>query len=148
MTAKHTPGPWTVAGPFDCVENPGPSRAMEIGAETPAGHLSVAWVIGFNPGDDHQAARADADLLAAAPELLEVLGDILACAAYGAVPKHLWDRALAVRAKAEGQARAALAPPSVQPASAPPTAPVPPGAEALAKSDVASDSSPKGASDG
>ncbi|MBN1442847.1 MAG: hypothetical protein JXA90_09060 [Planctomycetes bacterium] len=51
-------------------------------------------------GQERDAARA---ALAAAPELLAVLGDILNCAALGAVPKHVWDRALAVHAKAEGR---------------------------------------------
>ncbi len=45
----------------------------------------------------------DGSVIAAAPELLEVLGDILNCAAFGAVPKHVWDRALAMRAKAKGR---------------------------------------------
>ena len=86
--------------------------------------------------------RRLADLEERAAVLVAVLGEILDCAAIGAgaVPKHVWDRAVAVRA--------ALAPPSVQPASERPDATGTPGAEALAKSDVASDSSPKGASDG
>jgi hypothetical protein len=45
----------------------------------------------------------DGRVIEAAPELLEVLGDILNCAAVGAIPKPAWDRALAVHAKAEGR---------------------------------------------
>jgi hypothetical protein len=59
-------------------------------------------------GADHEIVAdgvrlEDAPVIEAAPELLEVLGDILNCAAFGAIPKHAWDRALAVRAKAEGR---------------------------------------------
>ncbi len=66
--AKHTPGPWTASGPS--TEPRTGVDALEIGAETPAGHLSVAWVFGFGPGEDVDAAWADARLMAAAPEML------------------------------------------------------------------------------
>ncbi len=45
----------------------------------------------------------DGPVIEAAPELLELLGDLIRCAAFGAVPQHVWDRALAVHAKAEGR---------------------------------------------
>jgi hypothetical protein len=64
VSDKHTPGPWKAERCSD---------VLEIGAETPAGHLSVAWIHGFNPGEDVAAVWADARLLAAAPELLEAL---------------------------------------------------------------------------
>ncbi len=68
----HTRGPWKASGP--CTDRTG-QLALEIGAETPAGHLSVAWVFGLAPGEDLKTAWADARLLAAAPEMLEALRD-------------------------------------------------------------------------
>jgi hypothetical protein len=50
-----------------------------------------------------QTCRRLATLEERAAELLEALADILKCAAFGAIPEHVWRRAIAVRAKAEGR---------------------------------------------
>jgi hypothetical protein len=59
-----TPGPW-IATNF--------SREIEIGAETPEGHLSVAWVhLGDAPTAAERAdAARDAALIAAAPDMYQ-----------------------------------------------------------------------------
>lgn len=76
--AKHTRGPWKAER---CT-----ASEIEIGAETPAGHLSVAWVhLGDKPTklmvDD---GWADALLLASAPELLEAARGLLQLIGRGA----------------------------------------------------------------
>lgn len=64
MSAKHTPGPWVVE-----VERVAEARIV-------GGDVTVALVLNDAPSHDHEAARAwraDASLIAAAPDLLEAL---------------------------------------------------------------------------
>lgn len=93
--ARHTPGPWKVAGPFDVK---GGGRCLSI--EAPNG-LTVATV-GFNEGDDLEACRADARLLAAGPALLATLEDVLRSAAHVATPAVIAARSF-VRFVKEGE---------------------------------------------
>jgi hypothetical protein len=46
--------------------------------------------------------RRLADLEERAAVLVAALGEVLDCAALGAVPRHVWDRAVAVRAQGGG----------------------------------------------
>jgi hypothetical protein len=70
----HTPGPWKVEGPYS-VGGGGTALAIMGG---PAHRMTIATV-GYNKGDDLEACRADAALVAAAPEMLAVLRE---CADY------------------------------------------------------------------
>lgn len=71
MTAKHTPGPWSIFRPK--IEN------HRLGIESNAGSI-VVWGYKEDPvdcagvfGDDPEEAHANARLIAAAPDLLETL---------------------------------------------------------------------------
>lgn len=96
--AEHTPGPWEVRGcnPAWAFEHI-PGKARLIGRE-----VSIRGP-GFEPETCGQAA-SDALLIAAAPELLVALAEVIqyadnvACHASGAM-----DRAIAAIAKAEGR---------------------------------------------
>ena len=94
---KHTPGPWKAERVS--------AEQIEIGAETPQGHLSVAWVhLGEAPSErESNEGMTDARLLAAAPELLSELKRMLAAAeADDLGPGHFED-ARQVIFKAEGR---------------------------------------------
>lgn len=62
-----TPGPWKAERVS--------TTEIEVGAETPRGHLSVAWVhLGAKPtAREIEDGTADGALLAAAPDLYEAL---------------------------------------------------------------------------
>jgi hypothetical protein len=92
--ATFTPGPWKAER---C------SNEIEIGAETPAGHLSVAWVhLGAHPtASDVEDGKRDAHLLAAAPDLYEVLDEIVTEWGFPNTPK--WHKARAALARARGE---------------------------------------------
>jgi hypothetical protein len=80
---KHTPGPWTATlydEDFHTIE-------------TSAG---VAVAEGYN--------KADARLIAAAPDLLEALCNVLSYVPHGDMPVTIYDNARAAIAKAEGKA--------------------------------------------
>ncbi|KKK67177.1 hypothetical protein LCGC14_2956660, partial [marine sediment metagenome] len=73
---QHTPGPWIVSGlldtgaGFDWVNADGPQAVAKICVPSP--HPNVV--------DAREMAKANARLIAAAPELLEALRDlIIAC---------------------------------------------------------------------
>jgi hypothetical protein len=70
MTTKHTPGPWKIRKSFR-----GKNLIVEHLAGTPGNH----WVqeVCNVPGQDDESA-ATASLIAAAPDLLEALREILA----------------------------------------------------------------------
>ena len=65
MSTKHTPGPWNYAGPSD------------IGRDTYSiyGNGPLAYTAG--PSDYGETAEANARLIAAAPDLLEALKDVV-----------------------------------------------------------------------
>lgn len=66
MTTKHTPGPWTVINShYPAIQEiSGPSFKISC----------VMWATDLTE-DDYQKRNADLHLIAAAPELLEILGE-------------------------------------------------------------------------
>jgi hypothetical protein len=85
---KHTPGPWQVCNTY-AICGPEPLSSVIAVADRRNGVLT-------------STAKRNARLIAAAPEMLEALGDI-ADAAYGTDTPKLRDRARAAIAKAEGR---------------------------------------------
>jgi len=70
---KHTPGPWYVGDSIRSSDTVGICAEWEDGAES--GETTIAEVL---PGPDG-VAQADARLIAAAPELLEGMKELLEC---------------------------------------------------------------------
>jgi hypothetical protein len=121
MTTKHTPGPWVWA------EDHPTNACANVRAKTEKGwDEDIATLYGSEdvpkpsePGEpwgDHPIRRANARLIAAAPDLLEALNDALAVMTADTVGtihmddpdwyRQLWaavDKARAAIAKAEGQ---------------------------------------------
>ena len=65
---QYTPGPWKVkAG----------SNAVLAGRKQICSHVNAASVLPVNIVEDHKIAEANAHLIAAAPEILEALKDIV-----------------------------------------------------------------------
>ena len=87
---KHTPGPWfaTKDSQWNAIAHVG--RAWNISTQLALSHF----------GD----VDADANLIAAAPELLEALREIIADGVHCDVVPHLHRKALAAIAKATGSA--------------------------------------------
>lgn len=108
MKTKHTPGPWKVSETAD--ENNNEIIVYEAGHEKGAGIASVSPL----PFYSSESQRANAQLIAAAPELLEVCRDLLEIVEFEYAndpePEDLtsWKRAIkaarALIAKAEGNA--------------------------------------------
>lgn len=69
MIAKHTPGPWRVEGPFD---RKGGGECLAVSASVPISAILTVATVGFDASAD-ATCRADARLIAAAPDLLEAL---------------------------------------------------------------------------
>jgi hypothetical protein len=104
VSARHTPGLWAARGPF----NETIGTLQEPSFEISSPDVSVAFV--FYPHKDveaREAARADARLIAAAPELLEALEALEseAAAMFSPDESHWKDveRARAAIAKARGK---------------------------------------------
>jgi hypothetical protein len=106
---KHTPGPWRIG-------TPGPNGCHTVGTER--GLMTAMVAHSINEPDQAEAAKADASLIAAAPELLEALlaleCDVNTMAyCYDKRPENFWrsmevakrnaQRAREVIAKAGGQ---------------------------------------------
>lgn len=99
MMAKHTEGPWTVEQPMDFE-----FTVVEDNGKDPADWRFIASCCFSDPDDPNPISRAqveaNAHLIAAAPELLEALENLLAeC-------PEAWSRhgAQAAIAKARGEA--------------------------------------------
>jgi hypothetical protein len=98
MTDQHTPGPWSHAGPSD------------IGRDGYSIYASGPLAYTAGPSDYGDAAEANARLIAASPELLVALRDLMD--AEGGEPgmtedqKAAWLQAEAAIAKATGEVRA------------------------------------------
>jgi hypothetical protein len=92
VSAKHTPGPWLTT---DGIYN-------EIKALSEPGKTWVIARIKAASGV-HEEARANAKLIAAAPDLLEVLQDVAADTG----PSGWWwgEKMMAAIAKAKGEAQ-------------------------------------------
>lgn len=108
MSARHTPGPWTVDWP----EEDGSLAMIEGPIVRGAEGQPVAEVlsIGLDASSGHYDVHADADarLIAAAPDLLEVAQeaeDLLAYYGYDMTGEEqaLYDRLRAAIARATGQ---------------------------------------------
>ena len=71
MSTKHTPGPWTMHPRFD--------DGAEVRAIAPVAWCSVATTVGSsgNQSIDAAEARANARLIAAAPDLLRALEEAI-----------------------------------------------------------------------
>lgn len=106
QTAKHTPGPWIVC------EVEGDDSILNIEQDRHALVDEEPSIIGTvdmaGDGIDPKIGRANAHLIAAAPDLLEVLERVIAEATNprgdGGVRWGTVDRARAVIARARGQA--------------------------------------------
>lgn len=97
--SKHTPGPWVTFNTLDIFTKLGapnaegtnaPSNDGWMIADCDMGSLSIAEV------------RANTLLIAAAPELLEALNDVLAGTAWSCIAEHSLEKAQAAIAKATG----------------------------------------------
>ena len=96
--SAHTPGPWAVGPEFD---NDGEPEII-IEHQTPFGNLVIAVAL---PG--LQGQEANARLIAAAPELLEALQNLLAVASVRIDDPRIvqFDAARAAVAKATGETK-------------------------------------------
>ena len=91
--SAHTPGPWRVAG----------RETRNLPHSLVAADTLLARVYSKCFGDEVEET-ANARLIAAAPELLEVLQEILNDGVHSDVVPHLHRKALAAIAKATGAA--------------------------------------------
>ncbi len=111
MTAKHTPGPWVWS------EDHPTNACANVRAKTESGwYEDIATLYGCSddvprpsmpeePWGDHPIRRANARLIAAAPELLEALKDmVLLSVQLGATDMEVAEAMDAI-AKAEGNAQ-------------------------------------------
>lgn len=99
-TAKHTPGPWQV----DHDDRPG----MEWNRHINSGPAMTVCFMAHSDGADPERDRANAYLIAAAPELLEVARLAAGINPFGSVHNAMVrDAAIKVLAKATGQYNAA-----------------------------------------
>ncbi len=115
MTTKHTPGPWYCGEPFEVF--PGAGLRFHVsqaeGATYTPLYSDVAHFLAETiPGEKLEIQRANARLIAAAPELLDALESILPMLAdwHDEFPDHVGDKeapavkaALTAIAKAKGE---------------------------------------------
>lgn len=99
---KFTSGPWRVrdSGPQFCSLTPG-SKMFVLEQSSPDElHIGFAcsWI---NDPEDAIEAKANAHLLAAAPDLYEALANLENDA--GQIPEHAWQMVQAALAKARGE---------------------------------------------
>ena len=97
METKHTPGPWAVGRRGGCVVSAAPIPGMREGT----GHDDVEHYGGYLIGESIWR-KEDAQLIAAAPELLEALQAIVDLPAHPMRKKGV-EIARAAIAKATGQ---------------------------------------------
>lgn len=101
MSASHVPGPWMVDG----IARVKGTSSLDYPITDQRG-LCVAHVI-FNEdgGDNREECHADANLIAAAPELLEALELILATTSRELFEVDALQKAKAAIAKAKGETK-------------------------------------------
>ena len=95
MTAAHTPGPWRIGDAGAAIFGP---KTQSVSPPTVVSSMGKA-------GGDTTAARANARLIAAAPDMLAALRDLLAGMEQHGAEKwmpHRMERARAAIAKAGG----------------------------------------------
>lgn len=97
---KHTPGPWIV-GYYDFLDQQvyidAPSGDPDLGYKSWEG-VAIAYGCEESPFKGLEKAKANAMLIAAAPDLLEALEALVECPTLGAR-----DRAIEAIAKAKGE---------------------------------------------
>ncbi len=91
--SKHTPGPW-LAVKYS-------KKRFGIGRQ---GDSAFAFLQGIDVDADHPAMRANAALMAAAPELLEALEQAIAFMDGERTPINALVHARSILAKAKGEA--------------------------------------------
>lgn len=93
---SHTPGPWFLSNP----DSPQDSSILGADKKLVVAGECDGWMVPFDVRGDIEGA-ANARLIAAAPELLEVLESLLVDTEAGMTPN--WDRAQQVVKKARGE---------------------------------------------
>lgn len=92
--SKHTPGPWRVVA----------SVTVRAGGKNVCAHVNAASSERLNMADEYEVAKANARLIAAAPELLEALET---CEAFffsaGLTSSDAYSEVCAAIAKATGE---------------------------------------------
>jgi hypothetical protein len=68
IMSKHTPGPWTISKPM------GPGN---IGIQSKDINAGGNWFVAELPNCPHEEAEGNAELIAAAPELLEAVQNLV-----------------------------------------------------------------------
>lgn len=99
MDHKHTPGPWTANPKHAARDNDG-----EIIIEQAGGSAPIATCYSINTLFNNDQAKANAALIAAAPDLLEALEVVTLCLAW-----HEERHGVGMYRKAVESARAAIA---------------------------------------
>ena len=92
-TAKHTPGPWKLSDTYYCPQSQTQARQITTTDDDPT------QIIKF---DSFRTSPANAHLIAAAPEMLEALSDILSWPALANCPDSKVAAGLAAIALAQG----------------------------------------------
>lgn len=110
MTIKHTPGPWVV-GSYDFLDQQvyidAPSGDPDLGYKSWDG-VAIAYGCEESPSKGLEKAKANAMLIAAAPELLEALEMCISSmesllSDFNPFDQAAYDKALAAIAKAKGE---------------------------------------------
>lgn len=96
---KHTPGPWSVGWPFAA----GEGDELDIVAVNKGG-IAFLKVIPTGHANNMEVLRANADLIAAAPDLLEALQAVVDAWNHEGTMLEAERLTLAAIAKAEGRA--------------------------------------------
>lgn len=97
QTASHTPGPWAVPDIDGVWDDTIPIHALDGSV------VGTAWPLTYRCGDDDPETQANARLIAAAPELLEALRNLLSTPEVeDLADEEVWQKAVAAVAKATG----------------------------------------------
>lgn len=102
---NHTPGPWSVYDPCygACPVGAMPCTPDGCHENHPVGMRAVRGPSSSDGGDIEFMSEADASLVATAPDLLEMLEEILADREAWQIGKDTRDRARRAIAKAKGE---------------------------------------------
>ena len=105
MGIKHTPGPWVVGASdfldqWVCID--APSGDPDLDYKSWEG-IAMAYGCEESPSEGLKKANANARLIAAAPELLDALEELLAATKHLAPCQATAEKARAAIAKAKGE---------------------------------------------